>query len=418
MASNLLDTDSEDELPAGWEERVTADGRVYYANHSQHTTQWQHPATGKKKRVAGELPYGWERKVTDSNHIYYVDHVNNKTTYTDPRLAFAVEDRGGCNETAKQRYDGSSSAQQVLLGRDLTGKYAIVTGSDKGIGFETARSLALHGATVVMACRNMKSALAAGKSIRKERSKAQVYAMYCDLNSLHSVRQFVTDYLSKKWPLHILVLNAGVFGLPYSVTEDGYETTFQTNHLGHFLLATSLTELMVESKPARMVIVTSESHRFTDLNQRTISEQKLNPPENEYRPILAYNQSKLCNVLLSCELNYRLEKRGVTCNAVHPGNMISSHLPRNWWFYRFIFAMVRPFSKSKQQGAASSVYCAAARELEGVGGQYYINCFRVHPSDEALVSKTSQKLWDISELMIEKALSRVKQSTSTCVKVV
>eukprot|EP00058_Branchiostoma_floridae_P002011 XP_002587499.1 hypothetical protein BRAFLDRAFT_61292 [Branchiostoma floridae] len=134
MASveGIFDTDSEDELPPGWEERVTTDGRVYYANHREKTTQWVHPSSGKRKRVLGELPYGWEQCTDDEGRIYYVDHVTRITTYTDPRLAFAVPE----DKEWRQRFDGHSTALQVLQGRDLSGRVAMVTGANCGIGEE------------------------------------------------------------------------------------------------------------------------------------------------------------------------------------------------------------------------------------------------------------------------------------------
>lgn len=110
---NLPESDSEDELPPGWEERVTLDGNVFYANHLNKQTQWTHPRTGKKKMVTGELPFGWEACVdTKTGKVMYIDHENRRTTYTDPRLAFAVEEKEHVNDY-KQRFDGSSTALQV-----------------------------------------------------------------------------------------------------------------------------------------------------------------------------------------------------------------------------------------------------------------------------------------------------------------
>lgn len=112
---NLPETDSEDELPPGWEERVTVDGSVFYANHLTKATQWTHPRTGKKKRVSGELPFGWERCTDkDTGKVLYVDHENKRTTYTDPRLAFAVEEKEHVHDF-RQRFDASSTALQVSI---------------------------------------------------------------------------------------------------------------------------------------------------------------------------------------------------------------------------------------------------------------------------------------------------------------
>uniref|UniRef100_A0ABM5EU69 WW domain-containing oxidoreductase n=1 Tax=Pogona vitticeps TaxID=103695 RepID=A0ABM5EU69_9SAUR len=165
--AGLDDTDSEEELPPGWEERTTKDGWVYYANHLEERTQWDHPKSGKRKRVAGDLPYGWEQETDANGQVYFVDHINKRTTYLDPRLAFTVED-SPAKPSAKQKYDGSTTAMEILQGRDMSGKTVIVTGANSGIGFETAKSLALHGAHIILACRNMVRANEAVQRILEE----------------------------------------------------------------------------------------------------------------------------------------------------------------------------------------------------------------------------------------------------------
>ncbi|CAE1272785.1 WWOX [Acanthosepion pharaonis] len=267
-------------------------------------------------------------------------------------------------------------------------------------GFETARTLAFHGATVILACRNLESAAAASEKILAERSTAEVEIMALDLASLKSVRYFADTYKCRKWPLHILILNAGVFGLPYTATEDNVEITFQVNHLSHFYLSLLLKDVMVSSNPCRIVVVSSESHRFSDLSSENISEEKLSLPSSQYKDMSAYNTSKLCNILFATELNQRLLPLGVTVNALHPGNMMSSNLARNWWVYRLLFAVVRPFTKTMQQGAATSLYCAAVPELQGIGGMYFNNCCRCEPSSAAQNGKLATALWEISTKML------------------
>ncbi|MEJ1284168.1 WW domain-containing oxidoreductase [Cricetulus griseus] len=165
--AGLDDTDSEDELPPGWEERTTKDGWVYYANHTEEKTQWEHPKTGKRRRVAGDLPYGWEQETDENGQVFFVDHINKRTTYLDPRLAFTVDDNP-TKPTTRQRYDGSTTAMEILQGRDFTGRVVLVTGANSGIGFETAKSFALHGAHVILACRNMSRASEAVSRILEE----------------------------------------------------------------------------------------------------------------------------------------------------------------------------------------------------------------------------------------------------------
>ncbi|NXW96606.1 WWOX oxidoreductase, partial [Larus smithsonianus] len=178
--------------------------------------------------------------------------------------------------------------------------------------------------------------------------KAKVEAMTLDLASLQSVQHFAEAFKSKNVPLHILICNAAVFGAPWRLTEDGLESTFQVNHLGHFYLVQLLEDVLRRSSPARVVVVSSESHRFTEIKDSSgkLDFSLLSPSKKEYWAMLAYNRSKLCNILFSNELNRRLSPHGVTSNSVHPGNMMYSSIHRNWWVYTLLFTLARPFTKS------------------------------------------------------------------------
>ncbi|XP_022082243.1 WW domain-containing oxidoreductase-like [Acanthaster planci] len=401
----LLDTDSEDELPAGWEERSTPDGRVFYANHQHRETQWQHPKTGKKKRITGELPYGWTAEEDDQKRRVFVDHLNKRTTFTDPRLAFAQEESSKPGDLPR-RFDALSTALNVLQGRDLSGKYAVITGASSGIGFETARSLALHGVHVVMACRNLKAANQAVAKIKEELSLANVETMPLDLASFRSVKQFAENYKLRGWPLHILICNAAVFGIKWQLTEDGLEKTFQVNYLSHYYLVRHLEDVLIKSSPARVVFVSCESHRFLDISSNKLDLNKICLAQADYHSLCAYGQSKLCLILLSQHLHRRLTDRGVSSNAVHPGNMIYTNLQSSWWGWRVLFLLARPFAKTKQQGAATTVYCATARELEGHGGMYFNHCQLCQASDEAYDEELATALWQLSDSLIKERLSR------------
>lgn len=403
MSGFLPETDSEDELPAGWEERATLEGSVYYADHGSQRTQWTHPRTGRRKRVPPQLPFGWRRTEAADGRVAFVETATGRTSGTDPRLAFPVEERG--DAPPRQRFDASSTAMHVLHGRDLSGKTAVVTGASSGIGLETARALAHHGCDVVLACRSADAAAQAIASIRAQRPSAKVHFLPLDLASLDSVREFAAALNRTRSRLDALVLNAGAFGLPHAVTADGVETLFQTNHLAHFYLCRLLEPLLVRSAPARVVVVASESHRFSLLSAENVSEERLsNTSGRGYLSPLAYNDSKLCNVLLAAELDRRLGPRGVRCNALHPGNMVASGLPRHWWPYRLLFTLVRPFTKSLEQAAATSVLCATAPELEGVGGCYFNNCCRCKPSAAAQDPALAALVWDTCEALLERAL--------------
>ncbi|XP_016411150.1 WW domain-containing oxidoreductase-like isoform X1 [Sinocyclocheilus rhinocerous] len=362
-------------------------------------TQWEHPKTGKKKRCAGALPYGWEQETDDKGQIFYVDHINKRTTYFDPRQAFTIEDL----QVKPKRYDGNSTALEILHARDLSDRVVLITGANSGIGFETARSFALHGAHVILACRNQSRASKAVSLIMEEWRKARVEAMTLDLASLRSVREFAEIFKARKLPLHILVCNAAVCTQPWNLTEDGLETTFQICHLGHFHLVQLLQDVLRHSAPARVVVVSSESHRFTDLVDSCgkVELNLLSPPQKKYWSMLAYNRAKLCNILFSSELHRRMSPHGVTCNALHPGNMMYTSIHRSWWLMTLLFTFARPFTKSMQQGAATTVYCAVAPELEGIGGMYFNNCFRCLPSPQAQDPTAALSLWELSERLIQ-----------------
>lgn len=213
----------------------------------------------------------------------FLNKETQQRTNVDPRLAFAVEEPTLNVSQVRQRFDSCTGALQVLHGKDLHGRVALITGANCGIGFETARSLALHGCEVIFACRNRASADEAIKRIGQERATAAAgcRTVPLDLSSLHAVQQFITEihqtvrcesYMCVSvFNLEInflmfcyshidyLILNAGVFALPYSKTIDGLETTFQVSHLSHFHLTLKLESLFDHN--TRIVVLSSESHR-------------------------------------------------------------------------------------------------------------------------------------------------------------
>lgn len=404
MSSLLPETDSEDELPAGWEECVASDGSVYYADHLGQRTQWVHPRTGKRKRVAQRLPFGWER----SGDGAFVERASGRRSQTDPRLAFPVEEGA-----PRQRFDASSTAMQVLHGRNLDGQTAVITGGSSGIGLETALTLASHGCDVIIACRSADAVTKAIAQAKAKKPSTKLSFLPLDLASLKSVRDFATALAQQRQCLHILILNAGVFAIPYSVTEDGFERTFQVNHLGHFYLTMLLEPLLLASAPARVVVLSSESHRFSFLSSANLSEDRLsNPTGQGFYPMLAYNDTKLCNVLFAAELDRRCGPRGVRAYAVHPGNMVFTGLPRESWLYWALFLLVRPFTKSIAQAAATTVLCATAPELADAGGAYFNNCCQCRPSVAAQDEVLAGLLWKTSQAMIGRAVLRIDQENA------
>lgn len=142
----------------------------------------------------------------------------------------------------------------------------------------------------------------------------------------------------------MLILNAAVFALPHSTTIDQLETTFQVCHLAHFYMTIRLEPLL--DHRSRVIVVSSESHRMANLATDGLTASLLSPPASKYWAMFQYNNVKLCNVLFARELGRRWQQKGVASYSLHPGNMVSSGLSRYWWFYRMLFAFVRPFTKS------------------------------------------------------------------------
>ncbi|PFX23015.1 WW domain-containing oxidoreductase [Stylophora pistillata] len=162
-------------LPPGWEIRTMDDGRIYYANHLTKSTQWEHPTSGKRYKVCGDLPQGWQKLYDSKGSVFFFDSVNRVTTYIDPRIALNFTK----SKKNSKKLDSHSTAMHVLNGEDLSGKVAMVTGANSGIGFETAKALALHGAHVILACRNMNKANRAAAMIRQAQAQGAATVVYC-----------------------------------------------------------------------------------------------------------------------------------------------------------------------------------------------------------------------------------------------
>ena len=204
----------------------------------------------------------------------------------------------------------------------LDGKTAIVTGANTGIGKETAIDLAKRGARVIVACRDVKKGSDAVRDIKEASKSEEVILKKLDLASLASVRQFSEEILQEESHIDLLINNAGVMLCPYSLTEDGFEMQFGTNHLGHFLLTNLLLDRIKESAPSRVVTVSSGAHFYGSLDFDDMMWA------HNYKSVGAYTRSKLANVMFSRELAKRLEGTGVSTYSLNPG-IINTELTRH-----------------------------------------------------------------------------------------
>ncbi|XP_072392072.1 retinol dehydrogenase 13-like [Diabrotica undecimpunctata] len=287
----------------------------------------------------------------------------------------------------------------------LNGKTVLVTGANTGIGKATAKNLYERGARVLLACRNMVKANEAIEDIKIQcqhsTNVGELKAIHLDLSSLKSVKECAEVILKTEDHLNILVNNACVIGVPYTKTEDGYELTFQTNHLGHFLFTLLLMPLLMKSTPARIVNVSSVSHAMLwgefNLNDVNFTNRK-------YSFIRAYGESKLMNILFTKELVRKFEEnniKGINVYAAHPGAVSTEAgryfdetvFPGVYWMWRNLFKV---FAKNPDQGAATSIYCAVDEKCATETGLYYAECKVTAPAQNASDEKLAKDLWALS----------------------
>ncbi|XP_078178033.1 short-chain dehydrogenase TIC 32 B, chloroplastic-like [Carex rostrata] len=304
-------------------------------------------------------------------------------------------------------FGSASTSHQVTEGIDASKLTAIVTGGASGIGLETARVLALRGAHVIIAARNMEAASNAKALILEKTPKARVDTIKLDLSSLKSVRTFADEFLSMDLPLNLLINNAGIMFCPFQLSKDGIELQFATNHLGHFLLTNLLLEKMKSTAKntgieGRIVNLSSIAHHHT--YDKGICFEQLNDP-TVYSDKKAYGQSKLANILHAKELSRRLRKEGanITVNSVHPG-LIMTNLMRH---SLFVMKMLKVFTymcwKTVPQGAATTCFVATNPSLKGVTAKYFSDCNEQKTNVLARDEKLAKDLWQFSEKLVKSA---------------
>jgi NAD(P)-dependent dehydrogenase (short-subunit alcohol dehydrogenase family) len=306
-------------------------------------------------------------------------------------------------------FGATTTTDDVLAGTDLRGTRVLVTGASGGIGLETARALAAHGAAVTLAARDAAKLERAARDIAARTGNADVDWLQIDLASFASVREAVRTYAGRHDRLGVLVNNAGVMASPLMRSADGHEMQFAVCHLGHFLLTCLLVPLLERGAPARVVNLSSGGHKLGGVD--------FDDPDFRARPYdkwVAYGQAKTANILFSVELTRRLSGCGITSTAVHPGAIGTTDLARYLEPTDFAEMMRRtkfsdriPF-KSMEAGAATSVWAATAPELAGRGGLYLEDChvaavsddldngqdgYRSYASDPA----AARRLWALSE---------------------
>lgn len=290
----------------------------------------------------------------------------------------------------KSRFGSKSTAEEVTEGLDLSGKTAVITGINSGIGFETMRVLHMRGAHIIGAARTLDKA----KDVCGQFGE-RTTPVACELSDLDSVVNCSEAVRLLGRPVDILICNAGVMGLPKLEQQMGVELQFFTNHIGHFVLVNRLLNSVDAAGSGRIVILSSTAHKGAP---RSGIEFDNLSGERHYRPMKAYSQSKLANLLFAKELARRTAERSFTVNAVHPG-VIPTNIGRTLNpFLRAAFgsAIVRPFTKNIEQGAATTCYVATNPALNGVSGHYFADCNQAFVSASGRNAKLANRLWDVS----------------------
>jgi NAD(P)-dependent dehydrogenase (short-subunit alcohol dehydrogenase family) len=306
----------------------------------------------------------------------------------------------------------STTAEEALVGKDLSGKTAIVTGGYSGIGLETTRVLSGAGATVIVPFRSAEKARANLQGI----PRVELAAL--DLLDPASIDAFAEGFLAGGRPLDLLINNAGIMACPQACDRRGYESQFSANHLGHFQLTLRLWPALVRARGARVIALSSRGHRYSSVH--------FDDPNFEHRPYdkwAAYGQSKTANALFALGLDRRGEPHRVRAFSVHPGGILTDlarHLTDD--DLQRLGASRRPDGrielgpqsnhrlKDVAQGAATTIWCATSPQFDGLGGVYCEDCdvAEVIPGDMTLPNgmapyacdpELAERLWALSETL-------------------
>jgi NAD(P)-dependent dehydrogenase (short-subunit alcohol dehydrogenase family) len=275
-------------------------------------------------------------------------------------------------------------------------KFCIITGANSGIGYETALALAKEGAHVLMVSRSKTKGEAARAQVQSESGNPKVELMLCDFSSQADIRRFAGEVKSRFKKIDVLVNNVGAINPERTVTVDGLETTFATNHLGYFLITMLLVDELKAAPAARIVNVASEASRMNVL--------ELDAPnmETSYSPMRAYCQSKLMNIMFSNALARRLIGTAVTTNAMHPGGVNTNFASEGGGVMGFFFRLAKPLMRTPQQGADTVIWLASAPELDGATGKYFQDRKELTPVGTALDETLQEKLWSLSETLTQR----------------
>ena len=279
---------------------------------------------------------------------------------------------------------------------NIKNKNILITGATSGIGRSTVLALSSMGASVTFIARNKDKAEILLKELNTKSKNKAAYIL-ADLSSQKEVKSAAKEYLKMNRPLDILINNAGLINLKRRETIDGFEETFAVNHLAYFSLTNLLIDKLKESESARIINISSGAHQFVKrMNFDDIQSEK------NYKPFKVYSYSKLANILFTRKLSEILKDDNITVNCLHPGVVATGFASQNdSKFQKFLFKLSKPFMRSSNKGAETSIYLSSSDDVSDVSGKYFYNSKVSKISSGASNEEDTERLWRISMELTE-----------------
>ena len=274
---------------------------------------------------------------------------------------------------------------------EINNKNVLITGATSGIGEATAIDLAKKGANIFFIARNNLKAQNLSDKIESISGKRSKFFI-ADLASLKNIKDSALEFISLDIPLHVLLNNAGLINNNRKETVDGLEEVFSINHLAYFYLTYLLLDKLKEGTPSRIINVSSGAHAFVKgFNFDDVNSLK------EYKPFKVYGYSKLANILFTKKLSQVLENENITVNCLHPGVVGTGFGQNNGVFSKILFNLSKPFMRSSEKGAETSIYLCSSPDVSDVSGQYFYNCKIAKTTSWANNQEDADRLWDLSK---------------------
>ncbi len=274
---------------------------------------------------------------------------------------------------------------------EIKNKNVLITGATSGIGEATAIDLAKKGANIFFIARNNLKAQNLSDRIEFISGKRPKFFI-ADLASLKNIKESALEFISLDIPLHVLLNNAGLINNNRKETVDGFEEVFSINHLAYFYLTHLLLDKLKEGTPSRIINVSSGAHAFVKgFNFDDVNSLK------EYKPFKVYGYSKLANILFTKKLSQVLENENIIANCLHPGVVGTGFGQNNGIFSKILFNLSKPFMRSSEKGAETSIYLCSSPDVSDVSGQYFYNCKIAKTTTWANNQEDADRLWNLSK---------------------